>query len=149
MAGQPEQLTQAELIAQLTQLGEDLSNPQDLLSEFASDRVEEMKRLAPVDNGDLRNSIGYQIEGSNITFRMLQYGYYQNYGVLPNQFTNNPKQFAGGQLRAPWAEPDFGVTMGRGYQLPRTFGMMARPFYSLEAINNEIIDGIAEFTANF
>ena len=148
MAGQPEQLTQAELIAQLTQLGEDLSNPQDLLSEFASDITEEMKRLAPVDNGDLRNSIGYQIEGTNITFRMLQYGYYQNYGVLPNQFTNNPKPFAGGPLRRPWAEPAFGVEMGGGYR-DRAFGMKARPFYSLEAINNQIIDGISDFTVDF
>ena len=146
-----EELTLNEFIASIGELRDELNDPGDFLTEYASTKVEEMKRLAPISvgGGALRNSIGYQIEGTNITFRMLQYGFYQNYGVIPNRFTSNPKPFAGGPLRRPWAEPEFGIPMGGGYQEPRQFGMMARQFFSLQEINEEITTSIAEATANF
>tara|TARA_R110000744_G_scaffold178562_1_gene297552 strand:- start:46 stop:483 length:438 start_codon:yes stop_codon:yes gene_type:complete len=143
-------MTMDELLRDLGALGEELSDPQSILTEIAEPIVAEMKRTVPVLTGDLRNSIGYVITGNTVQFTMLEYGMYVNYGVGPNQFTTTPKsRNPAGVLRRPWAEPDFGVTMGSGYSLPREFGMMARPFYSLELINTQIIDGIADFTANF
>jgi hypothetical protein len=79
---------------------------------------------------------------------MLKYGLYLNYGVKPDEFTTTPKfrsplsaDFR--QLREPWAEPEFGVQMGNGYQ-KRQFGMKARQFFSQEQIRNYIQEQFLE-----
>ena len=140
-------MTVDEFISDLSALGEELSDPQQMLTEIGTGIVEEMKRIVPVDTTALRNSIGYVINGNQLSITMLNYGLYVNYGVGPNQFSTTPKpRNPAGPLRRPWAEPEFGVVMGSGYRPPREFGMMARPFFSKELINSQIIDGIEEFT---
>lgn len=140
-------MTVDEFISDLSELGKELSDPQSMLTEIGTGITEEMKRIVPVDTGVLRSSIGYVINGNQLSITMLKYGLYVNYGVGPNQFTTTPKpRNPAGALRRPWAEPEFGVIMGNGYRPPREFGMMARPFFSKELINTQIIDGISEFT---
>ncbi len=112
-----------------------LSNPQDLLSRYADDIVEGMKRNVPVDTGALKGSIRWAFDGdTSIAFQMFDYGYYQNYGVKPFNFTSEPKSFSNefGTLRNPYPSPSFG--MGNGYQTPRRTGMMARKFFDEAAI---------------
>ena len=147
-------MTPQELAAELGQLGNTLSNPQDLLSRYADDIVEGMKRNVPVYTGELRNSIRWAFDGdTSIAFEMEDYGFYQNYGVTPYAFTSTPKPFTNefGTLRRPYASPSFG--MGSGYQEPRRTGMMARKFFDEDAIVDFIEinfteDIITEFRSN-
>jgi len=131
-----ETLTMEELIADLSDLGQDLSQPQDWLSAIGDEIVEDMKRNVPVDTGALKGSIRWVFEGqSSIAFLMKDYGMYQNYGV---------KGTAGGYNPATYHKPffnDFGSIQqpefGTGYK-HRAFGLPARKFYDETDIGNEI-----------
>ena len=133
-------MTVDDFIADLSALGQELSDPQDILSEIGSDITEEMRRLAPVDTGALKNSIGYTINGNQIEFKMLYYGFFQNYGVS-------------GQSDSLGTTVPFGLlepSNGSFYQFKkRAFGLRRQQFFNYDTITNQITDGIAEFTADF
>ena len=147
-------MTVSELMSDLAQLGEALSSPQELLAELGDGIVTRMKTQVPVDSHDLRNSIEWKFTAENaITFSMLEYGVFLNYGVTGSEGMNpngNPKPFTNdfGGLRAPYPAPEFG--MGSGYQQPRRFGMMARKFYDELQIQEYIGEQFLEdITVNF
>jgi hypothetical protein len=146
-------VTIEDFLDDLRELGESLSNPQQMLANIGDAIVEHMRANVPVDTGRLKGSIEWSFNGdTSIQFSMLEHGLYQNYGVGPNQFTANPKPFSNefGGLRDPWAEPEFGVIMGPGYQQPRQFGMQARKFYDREQISKYIGDQfLEEITIDF
>ena len=128
-----------QFINDLAQLGEALSNPQELLAEIGDQVVVTMKQNVPVDTGRLKGSISWSFTGSNsIEFNMLEYGWYQNYGVLPNYNASSyHKPFVSdfGGITQPRPAPNFG--MGSGYR-KRAFGLPARKFYD-ELIIQEYI----------
>jgi hypothetical protein len=144
-----EVVTIEDFLDDLRGLGEALSDPQQMLANMGDDIVQHMRQNVPVDTGALKSSIRWNFKGVNsIEFSMLPYGLYVNYGVKPDEFTTTPKfrsplsaDFR--QLRAPWAEPEFGVQMGSGYQ-KRQFGMKARQFFSQEQIKNYIQEQFLE-----
>jgi|SaaInlV_125m_DNA_1040241.scaffolds.fasta_scaffold06044_3 hypothetical protein len=144
-----ETLTVDDFLDDLRGLGEALSDPQQMLANMGDDIVNHMRENVPVNTGNLKSSIRWSFKGSHsIEFNMLEYGLYLNYGVKPDQFTENPKARRPGvgdfrALRAPWAEPEFGVDMGSGYQ-NRTFGMQARQFFSKEQITKYIQEQFLE-----
>lgn len=133
-------MTVDDFIADLSELGQELSDPQQILTEIGSDITEEMRRRVPVDTGALKQSITYTINGNKIEFSMLYYGFFQNYGVR-------------GQ------SDSFGATVPRALLTPsngsfyqfkkRAFGLPAQQFFNYDTITNEITDGIADFTADF
>lgn len=139
-----------DFLDDLRELGETLQDPQQMLANMGDDIVEHMRRNVPVDTGALKSSIRWNFKGVNsIEFNMLEYGLYLNYGVKPDQFTRDPKMRRPGStdfmgLRRPWAEPEFGVTMGSGYRAPREFGMMARQFFSKQQITEYIQEQFLE-----
>ena len=122
--------TVSQFVNDLAQLGEALSDPQTLLAEIGDQVVVTMKQNVPVDTGALRGSISWSFTGSNsIEFNMLEYGWYQNYGVLPNyNQASYHKPFLSdfGGITNPQPAPNFG--MGSGYR-NRAFGLPARKFY--------------------
>ncbi len=65
----------------LSRFGERIETLDDTLLGIAGRLVQEMKTDAPVDQGDLRNSIQATVENNSISFQMLYYGFFQNYGV--------------------------------------------------------------------
>mgnify|MGYP001597453403 CR=1 FL=1 len=141
--------TVEDFLDDLRELGETLSDPQRMLANMGDDIVETMRRNVPVNTGALKSSIRWNFTGeSSIEFNMLEYGLYLNYGVRPNQFTRTPKARQPNSpeygLRRPWAEPEYGVTMGSGYRKPREFGMMARQFFSKEQITDYIQEQFLE-----
>jgi hypothetical protein len=144
-----EVVTIEDFLDDLRGLGEALSDPQQMLANMGDDIVQHMRQNVPVDTGALKSSIRWSFKGSHsIEFNMLKYGLYLNYGVKPDEFTTTPKfrsplsaDFR--QLREPWAEPEFGVQMGNGYQ-KRQFGMKARQFFSQEQIRNYIQEQFLE-----
>ena len=143
--------TVSQFVNELAQLGEALSDPQELLAEIGDQVVQTMKLNVPVDTGALRSSISWSFNGSNsIEFNMLEYGLYQNYGVLPNYNTQSyHKPFGNdfGGITNPQPSPNFG--MGSGYR-NRAFGLPARKFYD-ELIIQEYIGEqfLEEITIDF
>lgn len=140
-----------DFILDLAQLGEALSDPQTLLAEIGDQVVVTMKQNVPVDTGALKGSISWSFTGSNsIEFNMLEYGWYQNYGVLPNyNQASYHKPFLSdfGGITNPQPAPNFG--MGSGYR-NRAFGLPARKFYD-ELIISEYIGSqfLEEITIDF
>ena len=140
-----------DFILDLAQLGEALSDPQTLLAEIGDQVVVTMKQNVPVDTGRLKGSISWSFTGSNaIEFNMLEYGWYQNYGVLPNyNQASYHKPFLSdfGGITNPQPAPNFG--MGSGYR-NRAFGLPARKFYD-ELIISEYIGSqfLEEITIDF
>ena len=140
-----------DFIMDLTMLGQDLSDPQSLLAEIGDQVVQTMKMNVPVDTGRLKSSISWSFTGSHsIEFNMLEYGWYQNYGVLPQYNTNSyhkPFMSDFGGITQPQPAPNFG--MGSGYR-NRAFGLPARKFYD-ELIIQDYIGSqfLEEITTNF
>ena len=133
-------MTVDDFIADLSELGQELSDPQQILTEIGSDITEEMRRRVPVDTGALKQSIGYTVNSNQIEFKMLYYGFFQNYGVS-------------GQSDSLGRSVPFGLlapSNGSFYQFKkRAFGLPAQQFFNYDTITNEITDGIADFTADF
>lgn len=133
-------MTVDDFIADLSALGQELSEPQEILTEIGSDITEEMRRLAPVDTGALKQSIGYTVNGNQIEFSMLYYGFFQNYGVS-------------GQSDSLGTTVPFGLlapSNGSFYQFKkRQFGLRPQRFFNYDTITRTIEDGIADFTADF
>tara|TARA_R100000541_G_scaffold52706_1_gene60489 strand:- start:144 stop:545 length:402 start_codon:yes stop_codon:yes gene_type:complete len=133
-------MTVDDFIADLSALGEELSDPQEILTEIGTGITEEMKRLAPVDTGALRNSIGYIINGNQITFDMLFYGMFQNYGVSGTEDARG--------LPVP-----FGVlppSVGNTYAFKkRRFGLRNQTFFNFDTITDTIAAGLGEQITEF
>ena len=136
-------MTVDEFMNDLEGLGQELSQPQQLLLDISDNIIAGMKSRVPVRSGDLKRSITAIIEGDNrIVFTMLDYGVYLNYGVTPNVFkTTNRGSFLG-VITDPYPAPGFG--MGRGYQPPRRYGMKARVFYDESDITQQIGDSFLD-----
>ncbi len=136
-------MTPQELAAELGQIGEELSDPQSILTELGSEITESMKRNVPVDTGALKQSIRYVVNGNTIEFYMREYGFFQNYGV-------------GGSASSPInlvSVPAFGVVQPSSppyYRFStRRFGLPSQTFFNYDNILNTITDGIASFTEDF
>ena len=67
--------------AALNAFGERLTNLDDILLAVGGEIVQELKLRAPVDEGELRNSIGAVVQNNSLSIEMLVYGLFQNYGV--------------------------------------------------------------------
>ena len=137
-------MTVNDFISELSELGAELSNPEEILTELGSDITEQMRSDAPVDTGALKRSIGYRINGTDIEFSMLYYGFFQNYGVSgTSDSLGQPVPFG---LLPP--------TNGTFYQFKtRQFGLRRQQFFNYDtgprSMTQIIIDGIADFTADF
>ena len=147
-------MTVNDFISDLAQLGEALSNPQELLAELGDNMVTTIKTQVPVDTGALRNSIQWAFVAENaIQLSMLPYGVFQNYGVNGTDGGYNPqtnhKSFMNdfGGITQPQPAPGFGF--GTGYQ-NRAFGLPARKFYDELQIQEYIgAQFLEDITVNF
>jgi len=129
-------MTAADFIQDLNALGEELSDPQSILTEIGEQITSEIKRLAPVDTGALRNSISYTITGNQILINMLYYGAFQNYGVNgTSQRGANAVEF--GVQPRPSSEPFYAFKT-------RQFGLRAQQFFNMDTITNQVADAFAD-----
>ena len=134
-------MTVDEFILDLSALGQELSDPQSILTELGTEITEEMRRLAPVDTGALRNSIGYTINGNQISFDMLYYGPFQNYGVSgTGDGLGNSVPFG--------VQPPPSNGMNYAFKT-RQFGLPSQTFFNYTQITATIMDGLAEATIDF
>lgn len=70
-----------DFLSALESFGDRVDNVDNYLLALAGQLVSELKSNAPVDQGDLKNSIQVVAEGNTLKIEMLAYGMFQNYGV--------------------------------------------------------------------
>ena len=124
------------------------------LQEFFSQKADEIRRLTPVDTGDLRKSIKLTGDRFEYQLTMLSYGVFQNYGVLgvdSSRFPVNVPE-AGLSIGSHAVEQQrfqFGTgnfdNGGRPWGAYYT-GIRARSFFSITDITNELTQLITEYT---
>jgi hypothetical protein len=84
-----------------------------VLNGVGNDFVNELVRVAPVDSGDLRNSISYEVTGSGVNIKMNEYGYYVEFGTRPHEIRvknakvlSDGKRIFGRVVQHPGTEPN-------------------------------------------
>jgi len=114
-----------------------------VIQMLATEVVDEMRANVPVDTGDLRKSIKVTMDRYGFRLSMLEYGFFQNYGVDPkprtlNNTTNSPTS----------PQNPFGVTeplaFGNYSYKSRKFGLASRQFFDLEDIQNRLIEVVEQ-----
>ena len=119
--------TLEEMMADIGQFGESLRDLQPDIEQLMTNIVGDMKRMAPVDTGALRNSIRGEATSNSMTLYMNDYGNFQNYGVGPNSVI---KKVEFGISPRPSSEPFYMFKT-------RKFGLNAQEWFSLEQIKEE------------
>ena len=82
-----------------------------VLNGIGNDFVNELVRVAPVDTGNLRNSISYSVDNRGINISMNEYGYYVEFGTKPHvikvkekKVLSDGKRFFGRKVNHPGTE---------------------------------------------
>lgn len=144
-------MTVDEFERALDNFGESVNNLSPILFDLGGRIVDEMKRNAPFDKGNLKSSIKAVIDEESLSFQMLAYGLFQNYGVKPDYNTtteHKPFNSRFGGIKNPEEVP-FGVeprpTSGNFYTYSnRKFGLPRRQFFDANEIATIIADGVAQ-----
>lgn len=144
-------MTVDEFERALEGFGETLGNLSPVLFDLGGQIVDEMKRNVPIDTGNLKSSIKAVIDEDSLSFEMLAYGLFQNFGVKPDfktGGTNKPFNSAFGGITNPQEVP-FGVEpqplSGNFYKYKtRAFGLPRRKFFDVDQIAEMIADGVTQ-----
>lgn len=132
-------MTGFENFRALVELEDNLENLDRELNILATKIVDEMRADAPKDTGALKRSIKLNLDRYGFQIEMLNYGFFNNYGVGPTARTPFNRRPTGGTPQQPFGvtEP---LTLGNYEYQNRKFGLPARPFFDLEEIQNRLID---------
>ncbi len=147
-------MTVEEFERALEGFGETLGNLSPVLTNIGGQIVDDMKRNVPIHSGNLKSSIKAVIDEDSLTFEMLDYGLFQNFGVKPDYKqggTNKPFNSRFGGITNPTEVPEepFGVEpqplSGKFYKYKkRKFGLPARKFFDVDQIATLIANGVAD-----
>ncbi len=147
-------MTVEDFAQQMGDLGESLENMQTILTEIAGRIVEDIKSSAPVDGGELRNSIKAIVTENELQVAMLNYGVFQNYGVdgISRSVANEVPRFGispqprtgskfgfSGDYTMIGGDLPFGVRK-KIYQL----GIQPQTFFDIEDMSDLITEYVAE-----
>ena len=69
------------------ELIEDINDLDGAIQNLATRIATEIREGSPVDSGDLRRSIKVNLDRFGFRLEMLDYGFFQNYGVSPQART--------------------------------------------------------------
>ncbi len=144
-------MTVEEFESALEGFGETLGNLSPVLFDLGGQIVDEMKRNVPIDKGNLKSSIKAVIDEDSLSFEMLYYGLFQNFGVKPDYNTkteHKPFNSSFGGITNPQEVP-FGVEpqplSGKFYKYKtRKFGLPRRKFFDVDEIAGMIADGVTQ-----
>ena len=105
--------------------------------------VFQMRSLAPVDRGRLKSSISLLAQGSSgdlsVVLSMLDYGYYQNFGVKPSaQSPINRLSSTMAERRQPYGVPTPSGVIGDFSYSNRRFGLPATVFFDYNELRDQI-----------
>jgi hypothetical protein len=119
-----------------TYLGGEMSQELDNLAY-------QMRRLAPMDRGRLRNSIALLADSTgadlSVVLELVEYGLYQNYGVSPN--ARSPFRTLDSTMadrRQPYGVTVENVSLGDYSYSNRNFGLPATVFFDYETLLDQV-----------
>ena len=144
-------MTVEEFESALEGFGETLGNLSPVLFDLGGQIVDEMKRNVPIDKGNLKSSIKAVIDEDSLSFEMLYYGLFQNFGVKPDYNTkteHKPFNSRFGGIANPQEVP-FGVEPQPDEDdfytyKKRTFGLPRRKFFDVDEVATIIADGVTQ-----
>lgn len=141
----------------LRRFGEQIEGLDARLQEWFTEKVDEIRRLAPVSDengGALRSSVKLTGDRFHYELTMLSYGVFQNYGVLGVNSSRQPtfvpeaglsiEGFGIAQEKFQFGTNNFwngGPPWGAYYT-----GIRAQSFFSISDITNELTQFIADNT---
>ena len=115
-----------DMINEINAVAEGIEMAPDIVREVLEQYLPLWRRLAPIDTGRLRNSIRIVASGGNYGISMLNYGWFNLYGVRPAART--PFNTLSNPL-APRRQPMPSLLKGDFYQYSnRRFGLPATVF---------------------
>ena len=130
----------------LDQFGENIDNLDNYLLALGGQIVAELRANAPVDEGDLRNSITAIVENDTLVLGMLTYGAFTNYGV------RGTEDQLGIEVPSGVTPPPF---MGSTYQFKeRRFGIRdyqtryGRTWIDWDALTQRVYDAVTNEITN-
>lgn len=129
-------MTLDDLINELGQFGQDISDLSPVLQELGDEITREMRSKVPVDTGALRNSIRAQVTYNSLEIDMLYYGAFQNYGVNGTQDGIADKVQFGIQPR-PTSEPFYAFKK-------RRWGLRPRRFFNMDLLEQLVVETLTE-----
>ena len=148
-------MTEQQFIDRLENFGEQIRGLDARLQQFFTDKVDQIRRAAPVDTGELSRSIQLTGDRYGYEIRMNYYGVFQNYGVVS----------AGSTSKIPVNVPEAGLSIGNTAVNQERFrfgtgnfdnggrpwgayysGLRAQSFFSITDITNELTQVIQDNT---
>ena len=124
-----------ELYQDLNNLATELTELDKWLLETSKSIVDQLKSQAPVDSGDLKNSIKAEVINNTLVIKMLNYGVFQNYGVSGTK----------DNLGKP---TEFGISIANEGTIfkfdNRRFGIKSKNFFNVGDITDEVIEKIIQ-----
>ncbi len=114
-----------DMIDEINEVAQGIEMAPDIVREVLEQYLPLWKRLAPVDSGRLRQSIRIVAQGGNYGISMVDYGWFNLYGVRPNART----PFNAISVSTPRRQPRPSLLKGDFYQYSnRRFGLPATVF---------------------
>ena len=120
----------------LSGFGESLNNLDLFLLNVSGPIVDRMKSKSPVKTGALKKSISAIVSDNKLTFNMLFYGPFQNYGVNGTD-NRTAKEVQFGVQPRPTNEPFYSFKK-------RRFGIIHRDFFDINDITDEVANYLGE-----
>ena len=114
-----------DMINEINEVAEGIEMAPDIVRQVLESYLPLWKRLAPIDSGRLRQSIKIVAQGGNYGISMLDYGWFNLYGVRPNART----PFNAISVSTPRRQPRPSLLKGKFYQYSnRQYGLPATVF---------------------
>lgn len=114
-----------DMINEINEVAEGIEMAPDIVKQVLESYLPLWKRLAPIDSGRLRQSIKIVAQGGNYGISMLDYGWFNLYGVRPNART----PFNAISVSTPRRQPRPSLLKGNFYQYSnRQYGLPATVF---------------------
>ncbi len=114
-----------DMINEINEVAEGIEMAPDIVRQVLESYLPLWKRLAPIDSGRLRQSIKIVAQGGNYGISMLDYGWFNLYGVRPNART----PFNAISVSTPRRQPRPSLLKGNFYQYSnRQYGLPATVF---------------------
>ena len=131
-----------DMINEINEVAEGIEMAPDIVRQVLESYLPLWKRLAPIDSGRLRQSIKIVAQGGNYGISMLDYGWFNLYGVRPNART----PFNAISVSTPRRQPRPSLLKGNFYQYSnRQYGLPAivfMPQLQSEQSFSEFVDEI-------
>ena len=114
-----------DMIDEISAVAEGIEMAPDIVREVLESYVPRWRQLAPIDSGRLRQSIRIVAQGGQYGISMVDYGWFNLYGVRPNAST----PFNAISVTTPRRQPRPSLLKGDFYQYSnRKFGLPATVF---------------------